>query len=472
MLAVALVACGIAAPAARAGTYDVWSCRGPDGAALAAGAWTLAGSAADSCAQGGSLRVTPDGSARLVPPPGTRIAGYELWRSADDGPIPDDTKVIETVASTPFTVSSGTVGDPKVPLSAANRIVATHVPLDVLSLQVACVDGCDGARIDLYRSRISLDDPLAPTVTASAAGDDAVIVNAADKGGGIARLTMSVDGGPEQALAGDCAPPYTVAGPCPAQAAHAFAIDAPDGDHSVSGTVVDAAGNTTAWGPLSVAIHRAPAQALPLVTTVAPASPPQVLKLARAAIEHAPGATARLGGTLRTVAGAPVAGAQLTVSSFDLASDDAEPRVLAPVTTDASGAFTIALKREGAQRVTVSSAAGAQATATVRTQLAVTVASSRGRLVKGRLLTLRGKLRGAGASAGGTLVTIESVVNRAWQPVGSARAKADGAYAWRYRFVHLARDTIFSFRAVVERAPGWPWKSERSAPLKVRVDVP
>jgi hypothetical protein len=70
------------------------------------------------------------------------------------------------------------------------------------------------------------------------------------------------------------------------------------------------------------------------------------------------------------------------------------------------------------------------------------------------------------------VVTIESIVNGRWLPVGSAKAKADGTYAWRYRFVHLARDTIFSFRAVVERAPGWPWASERSARLKVRVDVP
>ena len=88
------------------------------------------------------------------------------------------------------------------------------------------------------------------------------------------------------------------------------------------------------------------------------------------------------------------------------------------------------------------------------------------------VLTLHGKLRGAGASARGTVVTIESIVNGQWLPVGSARAKAGGTFAWRYRFVHLTRDTIFSFRAVVERAPGWPWPSERSARVKVRVDVP
>ena len=99
----------------------------------------------------------------------------------------------------------------------------------------------------------------------------------------------------------------------------------------------------------------------------------------------------------------------------------------------------------------------------------ITVKSSKGRLVKGRLLTLRGRLLGAGASAKGTLVTIQSIVNGAWAPVGTARAKADGSYTWRYRFVHLQQDTIFRFRAVVERGPGWPWASEHSSSLKVRV---
>ena len=122
--------------------------------------------------------------------------------------------------------------------------------------------------------------------------------------------------------------------------------------------------------------------------------------------------------------------------------------------------------------MTVSSPGGASATATVRANLRLGLASSRGRIVKGRVLTLHGRLRGAGVSARGAVVTIESIVNGRWQPVGSARATARGTYAWRYRFVHLARDTIFSFRSVVERAPGWPWPSERSAARKVRVDVP
>lgn len=445
---------------------------------LDADAWQPSGNVSDTCASGGSLRVSLDGLARLAPPAGTRIADYELWRSADDGPIPDDTKVIETAGASAFTVSSGTVGNPMLPLSAANRIAAKHAPLDALSLRVACVDECGTAHLDLYRSHVTIDDPVAPAVQASAAGDDAVIVNASDRGGGIAAVTVALDGGPAQTVATSCTPPYAALAPCPAEVARAFAFDAADGEHSASGTIADAAGNTTAWGPVAVTIKRAVAAAPPppqpvvVPLTVLAASETQVLTLARASLAHAPGAAVKLSGTLRTPAGAPVAGARLSVSSFDLAADDAVPRALASVTTGDRGQFTVTLERDGAQRVTVSSAAGAQATATVRTRLGLGVRSSRGRLVKGRVLTLRGKLRGAGVSAGGAVVTIESIVNGDWQPVGTARAGADGSYRWSYRFVHLARDTIFSFRAVVERGPGWPWASERSAPLKVRVDVP
>ncbi len=460
----------LAAPSsAHAGTYDVWSCRDANGAAVSAAAWVPEGRVTDTCAAGGSLRVTPEGAIRLAPPAGTRLAGYELWRSAEDDFDADDTNLIETVGTTSFTVFRGTTGDPRNPLSNANRFTAKHVPLDALTLRVACEQACLDARMDLYRSRVTISDVTAPAATGSVAGDDAVIVSGSDRGGGVDSLTLSLDGGPAQTLTTGCATPYTAVQPCPLVADRAFPIDAPDGPHSVSGTVVDAAGNATAWGPVALTIRRG-------TTTVSSApltaASREVIKLASSTLEHAPGGKVKLEGTLTSAAGVPIAGAHLTVSSFDLGADDAVPRPLGSVTTGAGGVFAVTLHRDGAQRVTVTSAGGASATATVRARLGVSLSSSRGRIVKGRILTLHGKLRGAGMSARGAVVTIESIVNGRWQPVGAARAKADGSYAWRYRFVHLARDTIFSFRAVIARAPGWPWASERSARLKVRVDVP
>src|SRR5262249_21867773 len=130
-----LVAAAAAPGVAHAGTYDVWSCRDANGAALSTAAWVPEGRVADTCASGGSLQVTPEGAIRLAPPPGTRMLGYELWRSAEDDWNPNDTKLIETVDTKAFTVSRGTVGDPKNPLAAANRFAALHTPLDALTLQ-------------------------------------------------------------------------------------------------------------------------------------------------------------------------------------------------------------------------------------------------------------------------------------------------------------------------------------------------
>jgi hypothetical protein len=480
VLVVAAAAAGALAPAtAHAGSYDVWSCRGPDGGALAAGAWSAGGQ--DTCAAGGSLRLTAASgyaTLRFTPPPGTRISGYELWRSLQ---VADEWRdgaaaVIETAGTSsfvvdgcPFTRGCRSLGDPTEPLAAVNRVVAGHAPLDALTLLVACDWKCDAdTRIDLYRSRVTIDDQAAPTVAGAAVAGDSLTVSAADRGGGVAAVTAAFDGGAARTAASGCAPPYAAAAPCPAQVDRAFSLAglAP-GAHRASGTVVDAAGNATPWGPVAFTVVSAPVRVVGAGS--APAAPH--LSLASTSVVHAAGAPAHLHGTLTDAAGVPIAGASVGVSFLDLGADRATPRVLAPVTTDAAGAFTVTLRRDGAQRVTVAYGA-AQATATVRSPIALHLRSNRGRLVKGRVVELRGRLSGAGPSAHGAVVVIESIVDGRWQPVGSARAGASGRYVWRYRFVHLRRDTIFSFRAVVVRQPGWPWASPHSSTVKVRVDVP
>jgi hypothetical protein len=84
---------------------------------------------------------------------------------------------------------------------------------------------------------------------------------------------------------------------------------------------------------------------------------------------------------------------------------------------------------------------------------------------------LIGRLRGAGRSAQDALVELQSIVRGKWRAVGTVRLGADGRYRWRYRFVRLDHDTIFSFRAVVRRVPGWPWGTTRSRVVRVRVDT-
>ncbi len=185
----------------------------------------------------------------------------------------------------------------------------------------------------------------------------------------------------------------------------------------------------------------------------------------------------RLRGTLRTAAGAPVAGARLTVSAQALGTAAERVRELPALTTTAAGRFTLLVGGHGAERITIAfapadgAAATARAVATVRVPASLTIARSRARLRRHQTVVISGRLQGAGDAARGAVVEVQAIVRGRWQTVGTARAAADGRYRWRYRFVRITRDTIFSFRALVRRTPGWPWPDLHTRTLQVRVDA-
>lgn len=547
--AAVLIVLGMAALCASpalAGTYTVWSCRGPDGAPIGTAAWVPGSSFAapgdvdvdDSCAGGGSLRlglatghsflVPVQGTETFTPPPGTTIAGYDVWRRAQV-PYPTmdpnvdfvsaiaehwpDSDVLEYGCQTNGFCS--TVGVPSPPLDAANHASAHAAPLASLDLLVGCLllSGChQGAlatQFDLFRSQIVVDDPDAPQVgalggslasaTGPVSGSATLVVPATDRGAGVSSVSLAIDGGAPLVSDSDvagCREPYALAQPCPTVSDRAFSIDTTrlaDGPHSVAGTVVDAAGNVTPWGPLQFSVQQPasiviqdPPQVIseivqvtqppaPLPGNGTPASETAQLRWAKPRYEHAAGAATTLTGTLRTPQGAPIAGASLQVRSQELGVDAAKTRTLAPLTTDARGGFRLRVKRDGAQRVSVAFAPhpGAQATATatavVRAKLKLTSKAKRRRLPADGTLHMTGKLKGAGASAARTPVVIEAVVRGTFRPVGTARLKADGSFSWRYAFHNVTVPTLFSFRAVVEALPGWPWPTIDGARVKVRV---
>jgi hypothetical protein len=545
----AAVALGLAGPTA-AGTYDVWSCRDGDGAPVSADAWERSALSpdgdvllapaslrfVDACAEGGGLAVTLASQALLSAPvtglltfrapADTRIASYELARLLDAGQAPllasYRAQRSETAAGVPVDGELCATGgcmlgglDFEAPASRVARDAASG---DALALSVAVTCPLDPAcasllsaapaRAVLYRSRVTLEDTHAPRLSpisgslleGSGPGPASVVVAASDRGGGIERMTLAIDGQERQAvragsLAPSCRTPYAATRPCPADAERAFEIDTgalSPGDHVASGTVVDAAGNSTAWGPVAFRVERAvevvpppPPILVPTPRRPPPANGTPAVERPRLTLRRVgsagarPGSLVRLSGRLRTADRRPIVGARLRVGERVLGLRGRRPAgATSAVTTDAAGRFTVARRARGARRVTVSfrprpdAAVTAQASAALRTRLALRAAPSRGRLVKGRRLTLRGRLGGAGPSTRGALVQIQAVVNGAWTPVGRARARRDGGFAWRYRFVHLSRDTVFAFRAVVEHVPGWPWPTVRSPRVAVRVDVP
>ncbi|MEV4422854.1 hypothetical protein AB0L40_23175 [Patulibacter sp. NPDC049589] len=548
----AAIALAVAPSSASAAPYEVWSCRDAAGSPISAGAWSVAydftdastTESTDSCASGGGYRAAlAPGVARGVSgidlrfaaPRGTTITDFELWRSvriAGDGSS-FQANVDEVVggnaanpASACFASSADpTCGtDPTSPLSAANRWTKeTPGPLDLIKIVSRCGQSCPASspvavESTLYRSRVVLDDPTAPaaavtggTLAAGApvSGQASLSLAARDRESGVASVTLAVDGGaPTTIDSGNslnaCHLPYVDPQPCPADTERLFLVDTSTltpGAHQVAGTAVDAAGNTTPWGPVDVVVAEPPVAeeppaadppaAIPPSAAVPPAVVPPAAVSGGAPDNGAPavlrprvdlriepgkaGVGPRIVGTVRTPAGRAIAGARLRVVRTPLGTAPNAKTTTDTVTTDAHGRF-VAPRRSGAHRVRATFAPwdGAPVTRSVerdvRTTLRLSAESRQARRTTGQTYTLRGRVRGAGQATPRTPVQIEAIVRGRWRVVGTTRLSSTGRWTWRYRFRSVTRPTRFAFRATVLSAPAWPWSTRHSGRVHVHVD--
>jgi hypothetical protein len=310
-IALVVVLAGLAgvAPAARAGTYDVWSCQLPTGRPAPIAGWSGVASAApppsDHCATFQGMRAefpgwTLPASAHVGwqfdAPPNTTIAGYELHRSARVGVGADGTsrsfalyhdlpRWEPTVYLIEFCTSviQGclVVGDPMSPdpMDPDNRVTRTGLGIRRLILRMEC-RGPNGPRdcsptdpggaLTIGRARISLSDGAAPvlappsgsllTTGAVLDGAQGVTASATDSGGGVARFAVAVDGNdvgyaPVDDQHPACRVPYVDLVPCPATVTKSFAFDTTavaNGAHAVQIVAIDSAGNRTASSPVNV----------------------------------------------------------------------------------------------------------------------------------------------------------------------------------------------------------------------------
>jgi hypothetical protein len=514
-------------------TYTVSSCRAEDGSPISTQAWHLNTpvtgidglSAGDTCGQAGGymqLALNPPGPTaasdfyRFDAPLNTSIVGYKLYRSLSAAPAGDPISLYDFAAyvrervaalvSTDYGCDSlggacANAGDPNA-LDQPVNLFEQHAPnLQSLQVGIGCVSEICAAPADffaararIFRSQVTLSDNVAPLVLAktgsllgpaAASGTALLRVGTSDLGGGIASASASIDGGfVRNWSAGDsfpdCNQPYTAPQPCPLFTEASFAFDTAalaDGPHQVSGSVTDAAGNSTPFGPLSFTVTNANGQGVGSQSTGngSPSVTTPVLTFKAASLVRPRGTNTAASGLLSTQAGEPIAGATLTVRSVQLATDKLEEQALPDVVTAKDGSFTVPVKSDGAQllRVEFTPSPGAAVTASasvsVRTETAISFKTSKTKLKRGHKVTLSGALLGAGQSAGGTTASIQAIVRGKWRPVGAADVNDDGSFKWSYKFVALNRTTVFSFRAVVVRTPGWPWPTTISDRLKVKV---
>jgi hypothetical protein len=309
-LLVVLAAAWLAAPAAHAGTYTVYTCQDPSGNLANTSSWSFLipdpalNTHDDSCPRGGihvmleaGVAHAADDEARMFfyAPDDTLITRYTLWRSARTAPRTeywfsamerfgaDDWRW----AGTGCKETCSAVGDPSNPLAAANRFARTPpTPATGLALYVSCglpnasTDICPAtsgvaAETWLHRADITLSDDIRPTFSTAPVGDllstgatisgtAAVSLIATDRGGGLTQGQVEVDGSvvATVSLGGSaCVQPYTSRVPCALTASGTIPVDTTrlaDGTHNVRVLVQDAGGNTTAWGPVTITTHNAP----------------------------------------------------------------------------------------------------------------------------------------------------------------------------------------------------------------------
>jgi hypothetical protein len=468
LLAIVLFA-ALAAPA-RAGTYEHHSLPGFDGWApsvATTGGFVAAGDGPD----GSWLRFwarpwfDPGEIADWIytPAADTTLAGWELQRTVTGVAAGDWNTLFILVVDGYWHFAAYDV--PSVP-RAWGPVVGGGQSASRLLARLACggPHQCAGpAAMELRSARMTLHDAHAPTVT-EVQGDlagERVLTGmaglsfaAADRGGGVYRTWIEVDGRPgpavpigddrcRDAIAGG--DPYQFASrrPCPLEAGATVALDTTaltDGRHAVAVKVEDAAGNrTTVFGPVTRTVDNAPSPPASPVSAASPSAAPaptatDASPRVTAWLEHrgrrrrgvtvAYGERVRIRGRVtdaggHSVGGVPVDVAERLVDGLvrPLAGSPAAAwRPVTGIRTRLDGRFT-AFTRVGPSR-RLRFAGGPALTVRVRAPLTVRV---RGRVVRGRLLVARG----------GVLVELQTYERGRWVTRRVVRTFRSGRYGGR-----------------------------------------
>ena len=305
--ALVVVAVAALSTPARAGTYDVWSCAGPDRAPLPATGWvpeSQFGSVRSTCgmaggAFAGSLNtdgIPSGGFARwtFVAPPDTTIAGVTIQRAANssgtfqsgrgyflfrDSPVLQPGYGLD--ACIQFTSPCVRPGDPAEPWSEASRYSSGAIQAGRLIASAQC-DGpspCpaapDAARgaFQIYRARITVADAFPPAFRVPPSGSlldgggpvsgtRSVSFDGRDLGGGIRAAEIVIDGQPvareDVAAGGRCREPFNDPVPCPGTAAGTIALETAGLDNGIRRAqvaLVDVAGNRSLSDPVTIRVH-------------------------------------------------------------------------------------------------------------------------------------------------------------------------------------------------------------------------
>jgi hypothetical protein len=349
-----------------------------------------------------------------------------------------------------------------------------------------CAAG-SGGRVVLHRLEAELSDRLDPTLVGAPSGDlldtgravagvRSVAFSATDRGGGVYRATLEVDGAAAVTQVvdengGACREPFTAPVPCRLTASGSIALDTaslPDGVHSVRLIVSDATGtNTVTHGPVQITTRNQAPGCDPAVTR---AVTPVTLRFRGTRSRHL---TRRRGGGARVAGTVAGAGAGTTVFIVARAiRTGARDQVVGRALTAADGRYRMRVPRGVSRRLR----AGVRVRPTdpllacsrsleLRTPARVRL---RARSLPGRV-RLAGRLRGGHVPARGKGVELQAFERGRWRTFESVRTDRRGRFTARYRFAVSPVGRVFRMRARVRPEASYPFALGHSRVVRVRV---
>jgi hypothetical protein len=517
-LAIAVVLAALMAPAAaEAGTYDVYACQLPDGGAAPAGGWNTSGLLAGAdvrAAAGCPLTVTAAPGASALRPitmgwrfdavDDTTIAAYDVARrvavTTDGTGVFNFEGFLDAIDySKTRQVDHCWASEGCRSLTPGQPLARSGLAARSLILFTDCSSGngeCHApmtASIAIERARMTLNDTLEPVFASAPSGSlfdtgapltgvRSVSYTAADRGGGLYRAALEVDGAivtsqPVDENGGACVAPFTQPLPCKLSAASALSWDTgavANGPHRLRLLVYDATGtNVVASDPVDVVTANGPGQCA-LSAAAGSVAVRFGIKRGRS-LTLSYGRARTIRGAVTDPAGAPVPSATVVVLSRVRRTGAGTRAGRTPIVTGADGRFVYRIPKgpsrllrfgwrssTASSLLTCSAALHVNVRAPVGLSISPHVAAPRGRI------RLSGRLRGGYVPARGRVLDLQALVRGSWRPFETVRTSGKGRFSATYRFTSGERGT-FRIRVRVRPSSDYPFTLGYSRVVRVRV---
>lgn len=361
--------------------------------------------------------------------------------------------------------------------------------------------GCDaGPGIAVHYIAATEVDPVPPKIDELQGslleggvlrGHQTIEARASDKGGGLSKVSISVNGLPagepdtancnlvhteRPTVVGSVAATTT---PCPATLEPSWTLDTAlypfhNGENVVQVCASDYASrsepNTTCSSPQTVDVDDSCVESAVVGG--------QILS-AQFTSSHNENVTvpfnhpAEVSGELADNAGDAVGGATICVEMQTLGNDGGVVPV-ATATTDPGGHFSYQVPPGPNRHIllayrhdTFQVARSVNYYAHAKPTLRVRPNKVRGR----RRVRISGKLPGPNAAGRVVILQASALHSKRWYTFHRATANGKGIFHSRYRFGATTRTTTYRLRAVIPRQAGYPWETGHSKPVRVKVRV-